>query len=207
MKEEKQKNKARDCKAAYVCAEAFQNLAEQFIPNISSMVEDVPSKMSPEMGNLVACATNLAFSIELYLKALLIHSGLPVPEIHDLHELYDKLPPEVKTLIEDTYIISYRKEWLGRRASITLAKGPARVPRWNDNSQRSTHLPDILSRSKNLFESWRYIFESRKSVEKDHEMHEFEYGLLRTAAEAMRVEMKLRIDDDEKLHRIDQIEN
>lgn len=189
--------KARDCKSAFICAEAFQRLAEQFIPNISNIKESMLLKMSQEVGDLVACVTNLSFAIELYLKALLIHSKLPVPKTHDLSILYDKLPDNLKKLIEDTYDICWRKEWLGRRATITLAKGPPQIPPWDDNSKRSTSLSDLLKRSKDLFESWRYIFEYSKSVNQCHELHEFEYGLLRTAAEALRVELVLRLKDEE----------
>ncbi len=199
MREGHPQDRVRESKEAYACAEAFQNLAETFISSITSIPEDLTSTMSQQMAALVACATNLSFAVELYLKALLLHfKNLPVPRTHDLRRLWDQLPRNVQSLIEDTYTISYRKEWLGRRASVTLALGPPRVPEWPDNTTRPNQLPDVLSRSRTLFESWRYIFESHSATEQNHELHEFEYGLLRTAAEALRVEIKLRIQDESR---------
>ena len=198
MSSNNKKAKALDCKSAFVCAEAFQRLADQIIPSIADIGESTPSQMLQKMGDLVACATNLAFAIELYLKALLIHFGLSVPQIHDLYDLYSEIPSQAKALIENTYESSWRKEWLGRRASITLAKGPPRIPNRDDSSKRSRTLSDLLNRSRGLFESWRYVFESRNVNPSDHEFQEFEYGLLRTAAEAMRVEIDLRLRDAEQ---------
>ena len=92
--------------------------------------------MSNEWGDLVACVTNLGFAIELYLKALLTHLGLPVLETHDLHDLYNATPQPVRVLIEDVY----------------------------DTNQ----------------------------------FHQFEYGLLWCAAEAIRVEVTVRLSGMEK---------
>jgi hypothetical protein len=207
MRDNNPKRNALDCRSAFVCAEAFQRVADQFIPTIAGIAESKPSQMSPEMGNLVACATNLAFAIELYLKALLMYFELPVPQLHDLHTLYSKIPSEAKDLIEGTYDSSWRKEWLGRKASITLSKGPPGTPHWDDNSNRPKALSDLLERAKTLFESWRYAFESKTAGPLSHELHEFEYGLLRTAAEAMRVEISLRLKDTEQANQSDRLKN
>ena len=47
---------------------------------------------------LVPAATNRAFSIELYLKALLVKEG-STSRGHKLHELFNKLKPETKQKI------------------------------------------------------------------------------------------------------------
>ena len=47
---------------------------------------------------LVPAATNRAFSIELYLKALLVKEGSP-SRGHKLHELFNKLKPETQVKI------------------------------------------------------------------------------------------------------------
>ncbi|MBN1695590.1 HEPN domain-containing protein [candidate division WOR-3 bacterium] len=51
----------------------------------------------------MVCATNLAFAIELYLKALLILLDLKWPYTHDLHTLYNLVPESVRELIESVY--------------------------------------------------------------------------------------------------------
>ena len=78
--------------AALVCGEAFQRLAAKFIPKIYVIPALSSQAMSNELGDLVACATNLGFTIELYLKALLTQLDLPVPKSHNLRALYDRIP-------------------------------------------------------------------------------------------------------------------
>jgi hypothetical protein len=76
--------------------------------------------------------------------------------------------------------------------SITLAKGPPEEPQ-RDEYKVSKALPDLLARSKDLFQSWRYVFEFIPPEDSPYQFHQFEYGLLRCAAEAMRVELTVRV--------------
>ena len=179
---------------ALACGEAFQRLAEEIIPKIGAIKEDPSQGMSHELANLVTCATNLGFAIELYLKALLIHLDLQVPHVHDLRALYDAIPQPVRAIIENVYDAALPDEVrrLRGRVSLTLAKGPIENPRWDDY-RVSLALPDLLTRSRDLFESWRYIFEFTQPKNSPHQFHQFEYGLLRCAAEAMRVEAISRL--------------
>src|ERR1700694_1182123 len=80
--------KVRNSQDALVCAETFQKLAEKLFPAIWSVNEGSYHVMPNEMGDVVACATNLAFAVELYLKGLLTQMDLPVPAVHDLRVLY-----------------------------------------------------------------------------------------------------------------------
>jgi len=84
MPKRSETKKERDARAALVCGEAFQRLAAGFIPRIGVIKETSAQAMSNELGDLVACATNLGFAIELYLKALLTQLDLPVPKSHNL---------------------------------------------------------------------------------------------------------------------------
>lgn len=95
--------KERHAQAALVCGEAFQRLAAEFISRIRVIKEGTAQAMSNELGDLVACATNLGFAIELYLKALLTQLDLLVPKSHNLRALYDRIPQPVRALIEDVY--------------------------------------------------------------------------------------------------------
>lgn len=187
-------NKKRSSQAALVCGEAFQRLAEEFISRIGSIKENSSKDMSNELGDLVACATNIGFAIELYLKALLILMDLKVPQRHDLRALYDRIPQPVRAIIENVYdsALSDEMRQLCSRASITLAKGPLKEPRWDDY-KLSLALPDLLTRSKDIFTSWRYIFEFTEPEDSPYQFHQFEYGPLRCAAEAIRVEITIRL--------------
>lgn len=178
-----------------MCGEAFQRLAEEFIPRIGVIKEESFQAMSNELGDLVACATNLGFAIELYLKALLTQLDLPVPQVHDLRTLYDAIPQPVRALLESVYDTALPDEvrQLRGRVSFTLAKGPPEEPRWDDHTKISLALPDLLARSRDLFQSWRYVFEFSPPKDSPYQFHQFEYGLLRCAAEAMRVEITIRL--------------
>ena len=79
MPKESKVKKEHALQAALVCGKAFQRLAKEFIPRIGVIKEKSSQVMSNELGNMVACATNLGFAIELYLKALLMQLNLPVP--------------------------------------------------------------------------------------------------------------------------------
>ncbi len=188
--------KVRNSQEALVCGEAFQRLAEKLIPAVWTVKEGCSHVMPDEMGDVVACATNLGFAVELYLKGLLIQMGLDVPMDHNLRNLYGAIPQSVRTLIESIYDKTLPDELqrLGDHVSFTIAKGPLEVPQWNDY-RVPLALPDLLERSKDLFVSWRYVFEFSQPETSSYQFHQFEYGLLRCAAEVLRVELTVRLHE------------
>ena len=119
---------------------------------------------------------------------------LPVPHVHYLDDLYDKIPSQVRALIEDVYNTKWPEQarQLCGRISFTVAKGPQKEPRW-ESYRPSLALPDLLSRSRDLFHSWRYIFEFTQPKDSPYQFHQFEYGLLWCAAEAIRIEVTVRL--------------
>lgn len=187
--------KERSAQAALVCGEAFQRLAQEFIPKIGAIKEKSYYAMSSELGDLVACATNLGFAMELYLKALLTQLDLPMPQVHDLRALYDAIPQPVRAIIEDVYdtALPNQVRKLYGRVRFTIAKGPIEEPPRDDYTKVSLALPDVLARSRDLFQSWRYIFEFTQPEDSPYQFHRFEYGLLWCAAEAIRVEVTVRL--------------
>jgi hypothetical protein len=191
--------KVRDCQAALVCGGAFQRLAEELIPRIGVIDPGPSGSMSDELAGVVACATNLAFAIELYLKALLTQLDLGVPPTHDLRHLYEEIPRSVREVIESVYNMALPDEVrrLGGRVSVTVAKGPLEEPQWNDYKV-SMALADVLSRSRDLFQSWRYVFEFSEPEHSPYQYHKFEYGALRCAAEVLRVEVTARLQGTEE---------
>jgi hypothetical protein len=179
---------------ALACGEAFQKVAEKLIPAIWTVKEGATQIIPDELGEVVACATNLAFAIELYLKGLLVQLGLDVPKLHDLEFLYGAIPQSDRTLIESIYDVALPEEVrrLNGHVSFTLAKGAPESP-WRNDYGASLALPDLLARSKNIFQSWRYVFEFSQPEGSSYQFHQFEYGLLRCAAEVLRVELTVRL--------------
>ena len=191
--------KRRDPHVALASGEAFQRLAAQFLPRIRAIPEGTvsPGRLPNELGDLVACVTNLAFAIELYLKALLTLLDLPVRQTHDLRALYDAIPEPVRAVIEDVYRTKAPEQvrQLRGHASFTLAIGPLEKPQWDDHTRVQAALPYLLARNKDIFQSWRYVFEFDPPEDSPYEFHQFEYALLWCAAEALRVEITVRLQE------------
>ncbi len=192
--------------SALACGEAFQRLAEKFIHSIGALKESPSTEMSKELADLVACATNLGFAIELFTKALLLRENIPIPKVHDLKALYELVPISIRAYIENSYkvFLPEQARLLNGRVSITVSKGSPTEPEWNDYAS-SMSLPDLLERSKDLFQSWRYIFEYNDSESEPHQFHQFEYVPLWCAAEAIRIEVTVRSEktpqnSDQKLY-------
>jgi len=184
----------RDPQAALACGQAFQRVAQQFIPDIPHMEGTGQAGFSSDTADLVACATNLAFAIELYLKGLLAHLGLQVPATHDLRQLYDRIPSPIRALMEDVYLSCFREQVEGRpRPAVTLTIGPPDEPVWDRESKGSPALPDLLTRSRDLFQSWRYVFEYRPRDESPYHLRKFEHALLWCAAETVKAELGVRL--------------
>ena len=78
-----------------------------------------------------------------------------------------------------------------------MAKGLLEKPQWDDYKV-SPALPDLLVRSSDLFQSWRYVFEFSQPEDSPYQFHQFEYGLLWCAAEAIRVEVTVHLRGTEE---------
>lgn len=190
-------NRDLDRDAIVACAEAFLRLAEPVVIRIGEGVEERTQShpFLPSMGDVAAAATNLAFAIELYIKAILLVSKIDVPtgrEGHNLGTLYALTPEYFKTVIERLYEETRKKDWSGRYPSITVsvARVSANLPKWDDDQSKSFDLGAILNRSSDIFTSWRYIFEFKKTDDGGWRSHRFEYGLLLSACHAMRDTIK-----------------
>ncbi|HXY15457.1 MAG TPA: HEPN domain-containing protein [Terriglobales bacterium] len=190
-----QAKRDRDTSAALACAEAFQRIAEPLLPGIAQDVEgNVQFPHAPRnIGDLVVAAVNLAFAVELYIKALLAEFQINVPQTHDLGKLYDAIPQSLRNEIEKSYDTNWREHWYGKRASITIAKGPLEQPEWRDYRNQPKNLGAVLERSGDVFTSWRYIYEFTEPGQGSYQFHDFEYGLLLSACNAIRAAIILKI--------------
>jgi hypothetical protein len=183
----------RDSNASLLCAEAFQRVAEPLLPKIASVKGTSPRSLSVPtgIGDLVVAAANLAFASELYIKTLLTELSIDVPRGHDLGKLYHEIPQAVRDEIEQAYA-ECRKDWYGRQAAVTIAKGAVREPEWGDYRSQSQDIGAVLSRSGDAFSSWRYIYEFSGPDQGGYQFHHFEYGLLHCACRALRAAIEAR---------------
>jgi HEPN domain-containing protein len=147
-----------------------------------------------QIGAVVAAATNLAFALELYLKSLLAHLG-ESSRGHNLHSLYVALPSDAQAEIRRRHDATWRAEWNGRRASITIAKGIPEPPRWDKYSNEPKDLVAVLKRCSDCFQSWRYVLEIAVMPGSLYQYHQFEYGLLHSACIAVREPLVAALDD------------
>ena len=148
------------------CADSFREIAESFIlGEFRKLPKGNLDAWGPTLGDIAACATNLAFALEIYLKCLRIQVGLPPRadgDGHDLWQLYKDLPNQVRRDIEARYE-SGRTRPYPTHASITFALQRSPVaPTWTDGGEKPMELGEVLKRSKDTFVSWRYVFEIRK---------------------------------------------
>lgn len=178
---------------ALACADSFLRMAKSFI-DPERIATDLPEgsvgTIGQEHGDLAVCASNLAFALEIYLKTLRTQIGLPARPSHgsghDLWNLYKGLPTQVKKQIEDRYERG-RTTPSPTYASITFSFGRRpEPPVWADASEQSMELGEVLKRSKDVFVSWRYVFEIEEPTDEHrHQLYTFEYLLLLFACHAI----------------------
>ena len=74
---------------AILAGDAFFALSEPFTKEMLGKDIDPPPQITGQfISALIASATTLALGVELYLKALRMQAGLPIPKTHHLLSLY-----------------------------------------------------------------------------------------------------------------------
>jgi hypothetical protein len=163
-------------------------LVEPLIGGIPALEEGVHvERLGPKLGDLAVCATNIAFAIELYLKAILLLSNIDPGKDHKLGEIYRRLPQCYKDLIELVFEERRKKDWNGKYPSITLAamQSVEKSPVWDDHHVRSFTIQTLLDGSSDVFISFRYLYEMNFNSD-GLQYHRFEYALLLSACRALR---------------------
>ena len=170
--------------AALECAGAFLRSAEVAFPDIDDFREvSGIVKFSPVMGDVVVAASNLAFAIELYLKATIYKTNVAFPSGRDGHRLaglFKLLPVSYKSMFEDTDEEKRKMRWNGQYPSVTISLGQLSntQPRPSTALGTDFSIAALFKRSDELFVSWRYIFEIRSKSSGLWQSKEFEYALL-----------------------------
>ena len=88
----------------FLSADAFRTCSHPFRQKVAGLSIDAAiAEAIKDFGGLAASATNLALSVELYLKGLRMATALVPNRIHALDELYADLPKDLHQSIEAAY--------------------------------------------------------------------------------------------------------
>ena len=177
----------RDPALAIASADSFRRLAQPFLDFIGRDFHVCNERAVRDLGGMVASATNLSLAVELYAKALHILSGRDVPKTHDLYALFAALPQPLR----DAVVCEYEalgKPQAGVACTLELQLSN-RDFRDEDEGRQSLGNPDnsigsVLRRSRDVFHTWRYLYERGKSEECVDFIYEFHF--LAAAATALR---------------------
>lgn len=156
---------SRDYGLALKSAKGFY---QQAIPFLKVIGVDGKSheRALADLGGLIASATAMALSIELYLKTLRILMRQSVPQDHNLWTIYKKLPEQLKKTINESFRsrVSAENPLALQSLEICMVRNGQKRP--NNASQKlptddylKLTVKDILKRSRDAFTNWRYLYE------------------------------------------------
>jgi len=129
---------ASEARRIFVAAENFAIAHRVLVESVRESQRTIPPQV------MVA-----AFTVELFLKCLLVDSGAPtIPAKHDLAMLFNNLPPATRAAIEKVW-----KEY--RQFLKEKGDAPSDVP---------AKIADIFAKCANYFDDWRFYFEHAKST-------------------------------------------
>jgi hypothetical protein len=181
-----------DALSVIQAANAFREYSRPFCDKVRGFPpQQVKQVQDNDFGDLIASATNLAFAIELYIKAVRILHGLGPMRTHDLAALYASLPKTSRRRIQATYAATIQT--LDPSPSPLVVVRIAHRDAPQDEARRTDKLPDnvsdvsferVLERSRDLFERWRYLYDQGKHG--TVVWLYYEYRWLEVAADALR---------------------
>ena len=150
-----------DVGAAVLSGDAFYRLAQEFVAHAAPNFQTARSRAAANMGELIASATNAALAIEIYLKALLLHSGQAAPKTHELPDLFAKLPSSVRSQVEQAYecLRATESECATAAFAIHITHTTAPSPNFGEAAKtQDNSFKGILQRAASAFVTWRYLF-------------------------------------------------
>ena len=173
MKRQPRPPKQYDFRTAVVSADALRAHAHIFIAFVGSDMETAHHRAAQHIGGLVASATELSLAVELYFKAIWMRLGLRVPETHHLWSLFKDLPDSsLKASITKSYDqlnASTRDDVVSLIMAISVGHFDEaqleKADKLEESKQHQTGIKDVLVRSSNAFQTWRYLFEQGRSGE------------------------------------------
>ena len=114
------KHKPGDAKVVLEAAGAFRECSRPFCTKMVNLpaTANIEKVVKGDMGGMIASATNLAFAIERYIKALRIIHGQGGMGIHELDTFFQNLraplPPVHRQDVQDCIEADIRAECVGR---------------------------------------------------------------------------------------------
>lgn len=181
-----------DLGTAILTGDAFFKLASKFIQSVTPDIQTAHHGAAQNIGDLIASATMLPLSIELYLKALLLKYDKPAPKTHELPVLYSALPQSIKHSCEERYE-SFRKTEGSGTASFKFqifSRSKVPNPKWREDLPQDSldySLTAVLMRSSSAFVTWRYLFAINPQT--TPEIMTYEFLRLSFAARSFRAEL------------------
>jgi len=187
MGRKKNNDKLYNPNIALLVADTFMNHAISFFDKTGTVMGKIQFNSPQDIGLLVASATQLSLALELYLKALRMILKMPIPTTHDLWRLYNNLPITIKSTFEDKYnlVNSTKGGELAEFSIIMLVSDNPNEPTPKFSKDiKKIDLNSILKRSKDAFQTWRYIHEGGKSGE--YVSYNYEFYRLRLICDIVR---------------------
>lgn len=173
-----------DLGVAVLSADAFRAQADIFIRYAAADFASASQRAAANIGGMIASATNLVLAIELYMKALLWHRGLPAPKTHELPTLFSSLPAETQRSVETAYDRLRSNEPPGTADfAVHITKPNDGPPSFARSAMvRPLDLRAILQRNSSAFVTWRYLFTQGVTPNAEPFVYEFlRLGFIATA--------------------------
>lgn len=173
-----------DYKVAFHSADAFLKNSKLFIHQLDHL--EAPNEKTNyaknNLADLFVSATNLALSIELFLKCLSMILNKKYIESHNLDKLYYEIPLIFRT---DSIEKHYKDEGgLKKYHSIDIQAKKNQAPSKGMSKKKpNLEVRKVLARNQNAFVTWRYLFDMK---EKNMIELKFEYYSLVLIAETLK---------------------
>ena len=170
-------------------ADAFRAASRPFCEKVAKLrISEAVEEGRRDLGGMIASATNLAFAVELYMKALRIVNKQGPKWTHNLGKLYSDLPEKLRRSIEVTYEAAPKPDVSLYATSLGIsithkdasAEERATIPRGPSDES----ILAVLERSSAVFENWRYLYDQGEPGRVKR--LPFEYHYLGIAADALR---------------------
>jgi HEPN domain-containing protein len=165
-----------DVRATVLCGDAFYRLAQPFITSVPSDRAQAQRYAAENIGDMSAAAVNLAFALEIYLKALIAGTGRSFPNEHSLLVLFDELPEDVRDRVKadfDTATSDQRASDTETAALLVevTRQGSKRLPTPPKPFPKGVRA--LLQRNARNFLAWRYLFasETKEGIPLSFEFH------------------------------------
>jgi hypothetical protein len=144
-----------------------------------------------DMSAVMASATNRILALELYLKALLVGSGVPVPMVHNLVTLFNALPDQTREVITLHYDQrSIVENLLDLALSVVVCfqlDAPAdnsEIRKTKEETPIDLTLLGLLERNNDGFIDFRYLFQRASASQTN--LFEYEYRRLAILCKLLR---------------------